>query len=142
MKFPGAKFPDAGEVAIEDANSPHTTAKFSELGDYVLKMTVKEGLLQSSATFHVKVHPSLEKKRLDVVYTKKYKIDNPLWNDRAKALIVSWIPYCIDQINRTDLELGEGGIDNFIESAKALRRGTSWQASWLCIFKCLGTPNS
>ena len=116
-----SKVSGPGEVAIEDANSPHTTAKFSELGDYVLKMTVKEGLLQSSATFHVKVHPSLEKKRLDVVYTKKYKIDNPLWNDRAKALIVSWIPYCIDQINRTDLELGEGGIDNFIESAKALR---------------------
>ena len=35
--------------------------------------------------------------------------------------MVNWIPHCIDQINRTDLKLGQGGIDNFIEAAKALR---------------------
>jgi DUF1680 family protein len=44
-----------------------------------------------------------------------------LWNARAKAMIVNWIPWCIDQINRTGLTLGPGGIDNFIEAGKALR---------------------
>jgi hypothetical protein len=34
--------------------------------------------------------------------------------------MVNWIPHCIDQINRTDLQQGPGGIDNFIEAAKAL----------------------
>jgi len=56
-----------------------------------------------------------------VVYTKKYRIDNPLWDDRAKAIIVNWIPWCIDQINRDTLKLGPGGLDNFIEAGKALR---------------------
>ena len=58
-----------------------------------------------------------------MVYTKPYKIDSPLWNARAKALIVNWIPHCIDQINRTDIprNQGDGGIDNFVEAAKALR---------------------
>src|SRR5262249_47687074 len=55
--------------------------------------------------------------------TKKYKIDSPLWNDRARALIVNWIPHCIDEINSTNIPRGrgDGGIDNFIEAAKALR---------------------
>src|SRR5665213_560154 len=50
---------------------------------------------------------------LDVVYTTHYTIDSPLWNDRAKALIVNWIPHCIDQINSTNIPRGQGdgGID-------------------------------
>jgi DUF1680 family protein len=58
--------------------------------------------------------------RLDAVYGRGFKINSRLWNARAKALIVNWIPHCVDQINRTDLTLGPGGIDNFIEAAKAL----------------------
>ena len=61
------------------------------------------------------------KDRLDVVYTTLYSIDNPMWNERAKTLIVSWIPHVIDQCERTDLTIGQGGLDNFIEAAKALR---------------------
>jgi hypothetical protein len=57
---------------------------------------------------------------LTPVLTKNFKIYSRLWNVRAKALIVNWIPHCIDQINRTDLQEGQGGIDNFIEAAKAL----------------------
>jgi DUF1680 family protein len=62
-------------------------------------------------------------RRLDVVYTKPYRINNPLWNAKAKALIVNWIPHCIDEINSTNIARnhGDGGIDNFIEAAKALR---------------------
>ena len=56
-----------------------------------------------------------------MVYTKHYRIDSPLWNARAKALIVNWIPHCIDMINSTNLTEGQGGIDNFVEASKALR---------------------
>ena len=35
--------------------------------------------------------------------------------------MVSWIPHCIDQINRSDLKQGPGGIDNFVEAGKKLR---------------------
>jgi DUF1680 family protein len=71
----------------------------------------------------VKVNLPPPAARLDVVYTKNYTIDSPLWNDRAKALIVNWIPHCIDQINSTNIprNQGDGGIDNFVEAAKALR---------------------
>ena len=60
-------------------------------------------------------------RRLDVVYTKHYRIDSPLWNARAKAIIVNWIPHCIEMINSTNLAEGQGGIDNFVEAGKALR---------------------
>jgi len=84
-------------------------------------MTAEEGNLSSSSILKIKVQQPPQTERLDVVYTKRYKIDSPLWNDRAKTMIVNWIPWCIDQINRTDLTLGEGGLDNFIEAGKALR---------------------
>ncbi len=59
--------------------------------------------------------------RLEVVYTKKYSIDSPLWNDRAKAMIVNWIPWCIAQCENPNLTIGPGGLDNFIEAAKAIK---------------------
>ena len=58
---------------------------------------------------------------LEPVHTKHYQDQQPAVERRAKALIVNWIPHCIDQINRTDLKQGPGGIDNFVEAAKALR---------------------
>ena len=110
-----------GNVEIKDANTLETTAIFSVTGDYVLALTVTEGELSSVSTLKVKAQQPPQDKRLDVVYTRRYKIDSPLWNVRAKAMIVNWIPWCIDQINRTGLTLGPGGIDNFIEAGKALR---------------------
>jgi len=110
-----------GNVEIKDANTLETTAIFSATGDYVLALTVTEGELSSVSTLKVKAQQPPQDKRLDVVYTRRYKIDSPLWNVRAKAMIVNWIPWCIDQINRTGLTLGPGGIDNFIEAGKALR---------------------
>jgi uncharacterized protein len=42
-----------------------------------------------------------------------------------KAVMMSWIPHRIDQINRTDQSSGsrhsQGGIDNFMEAGKKLR---------------------
>jgi DUF1680 family protein len=108
-----------GEVSFANAGEPATTATFSAVGDYVLKLTAGKGPLSASSTLAVKVVLPPPKDRLDVVYTKKYTIDNPLWNARAKALIVNWIPHCIDKIN--DPNLREGGINNFVEAAKKLK---------------------
>ena len=112
-----------GEVEFTDAHTNVTTATFSKPGDYVLKLTAGSGELATASTLNVKVVMPPPAQRLDVVYTKPYKINNPLWNAKAKALIVNWIPHCIDEINSTNIPHGhgDGGIDNFVEAAKALR---------------------
>jgi DUF1680 family protein len=112
-----------GSVTFSDSTAASSTATFSAPGDYVLKLTASEGDLSSSSSLKVKVVNPPEQAPLNVVYTTHYTIDNPLWNSRVKSLIVHWIPHCIDQINRTDIPRGrgDGGIDNFIEAAKALR---------------------
>ncbi|MHC1733232.1 MAG: glycoside hydrolase family 127 protein [Bacteroidales bacterium] len=110
-----------GAVTFEDSKSDTTSATFTVPGEYVLTLSAQAGKMKASSSLKVSVVNPPEEKRLDVVYTRRYKIDSPLWNDRAKALIVDWIPHCITMIERTDLERGQGGIDNFIEAAKALR---------------------
>ena len=109
-----------GKVTFADAKAPVTTATFSVPGNYVLQLKAENGLTKAVSSLNVKVETPPPTTHLDAVYTKHFKINNPLWNARAKALIVNWIPHCIDQINRTDLQLGPGGIDNFVEAAKAL----------------------
>ncbi|HEY9509637.1 MAG TPA: beta-L-arabinofuranosidase domain-containing protein, partial [Verrucomicrobiae bacterium] len=116
-----SKVSGPGEVNFANAHAVETTATFSQAGDYVLKLTAGEGELSDAATLKVAVDNPPPKERLDVVYTKKYRIDSPLWNARARALIVNWIPHCIEMIERTNLTQGQGGIDNFVEAAKALR---------------------
>lgn len=112
-----------GTVTFANAETNVTTAMFSEPGDYVLKLTAGMGRLSAASTLGVKVILPPPSNRLEVVYTKPYKINSPFWNPRAKALIVNWIPHCIDEINSTNIakNKGDGGIDNFIEAAKALR---------------------
>jgi len=109
-----------GPVTFADAKAPVTTAVFSTPGAYVLKLTADNGQSQVSSTLRVTVDTPPPSTHLSAVYTKNYKISSPLWNHRAKSLIVNWIPHCIDQINRSDLQLGPGGIDNFIEAGKKL----------------------
>ena len=110
-----------GRVSFADAGAPVTTAAFSAPGDYVLRLTAGTGRLSAAATLKVRAVTPPPVQRLDVVYTKHYTIDSPLWNARARALIVNWIPHCIDMNNRTNLTEGQGGIDNFIEAGRALR---------------------
>lgn len=110
-----------GEVTFANPNALETAATFSALGHYTLKLTATEGSLSSDSELKVTVTKPPPVDRLDVVYTKRYQIDSPLWTDRAKAIVINWIPHCIDYINRTNLTQGQGGIDNFIEAAKALR---------------------
>ncbi|HLK13437.1 MAG TPA: beta-L-arabinofuranosidase domain-containing protein [Fimbriimonadaceae bacterium] len=110
-----------GRATFADPTAPTTTATFSAPGEYVLKLTAKGDGPGADSTLTVRAEPAPPKERLDVVYTKSYRIDSPLWNSRAKALIASWIPHCIEFCERTDLREGQGGIDNFIEAGKALR---------------------
>jgi len=119
------KISGPGNVHFSNENSKEGNAVFSIPGDYVIGLNAATGDQNSTSIIKVKVHQPPQEKRLDVVYTKRYKIDSKFWDDRLKSIIVNWIPHCIEQIERTDItpEMGggEGGIDNFIEAAKALR---------------------
>jgi hypothetical protein len=111
-----------GTVVFADAASPVTTAAFSHAGDYVLALECS-GRKGPAPTIEVHVEPAPPIDRLNVVYTRKYSIDSKLWKERAKALIVNWIPHCVTMCERTDIPVmrGDGGIDNFIEAGKANR---------------------
>jgi uncharacterized protein len=116
-----SKVSGPGTVTFADPASPVTTATFSAPGEYVLSVTADSGTAKASSTITVNVELPPPATPLTPVMTKNYRITSPFWSPRAKALIVSWIPHCIDQINRDDLQQGPGGLDNFIEAAKALR---------------------
>ena len=116
-----AKTSGPGNVTFSNVSAKDGSASFSAPGNYVLTLAAGKGTLSAFSSINVKVTAPPQAKRLDVVYTRRYKINSKLWNDRAKVMIVNWIPWCIDEINRTDLSTGQGGIDNFIEAGKALR---------------------
>jgi hypothetical protein len=125
-----------GTVAFADAAAPVTTATFSAVGDYVLQLTASKGPASASSTLAVKLVPPPPEKHLELIDTKAYKIDSPLWNSRAKALIVNWIPHCIKKIS--DPELPQGGINNFIDAANKLagkphgtHRGYVFSNAWV-----------
>jgi DUF1680 family protein len=125
-----------GKVTFADAGAASTTAMFSALGDYVLELTGYKGPLSASSTLNVQVSPAPPAKHLDLIDTSHYKITSPLWKDRTKALMVSWIPHCIERISDPDLR--EGGINNFVEAAKKLRgepaerhRGYVFSNAWV-----------
>jgi DUF1680 family protein len=111
-----------GSVVFADADSPVTTATFSQPGDYLLALEVS-GSKSAAPSIGVHVEPAPPSERLNVVYTRKYSVDGQLWKARTKALIVNWIPHCIAMCERTDIPAmrGDGGIDNFIEAGKANR---------------------
>ena len=131
-----SKLSGPGEVAFENAGGPVTTATFSRAGDYVLKLTAGKGQLSASSTLVVKAAAPPPATHLDLIDTKHYKIDNPLWNSRARALIVNWIPHCIDKIS--DPNLKEGGINNLNDAANKLagkphgpHRGYVFSNAWI-----------
>ena len=110
-----------GEVRFEDTRAPVTTASFTAPGAYVLKLTANNGQTTSASVLNVSVETPPPAKQLDAVYTRNFRINSRFWNARAKALMVNWIPHCIDIISRNDVTLGPGGIDNFVEAGKKLR---------------------
>ena len=108
-----------GTVTFADPLAAETTATFSQTGVYTLSFAGRAGATNLSSTLAVRVADAPPKNRLEVVYTRNYVIDSPLWNDRAKSLVTGWIPHCVDEIN--DPNLKEGGINNFVEAGKKLR---------------------
>lgn len=110
-----------GKVVFADAGAPATRAMATLPGDYVLRLVATADGKQAASTLALHAEAPPPAKRLDVVYTTPYAIHSPLWNARAKSLIVNWIPHCIRYCERTDLTDGQGGIDNFVEAGKALR---------------------
>ena len=131
-----SKVSGPGKVDFEDANAADTTAKFSKAGKYVVKLTAGKGDLSASSAVTVKVDAPPPARHLDLIDTGHYKIDSPLWNKRAKALIVNWIPHCIKKISDPDLR--EGGINNFIDAANKLagkehgrHRGYVFSNAWV-----------
>ncbi|MBL7188189.1 MAG: glycoside hydrolase family 127 protein [Phycisphaerae bacterium] len=125
-----------GNVEFADARAPVTTATFSQAGNYVLKLTAGEGQLRASSELAVRVEAPPPATHLDLIDTRHYTIDNPLWNSRAKALIVNWIPHCVRKIS--DPNLKEGGINNFIDAANKLagkphgrHRGYVFSNAWV-----------
>ncbi len=115
-----SKVSGPGTVTFADPAAPVTTAAFSAPGSYEVKLTLDNGETRAESALKVEVVPESKLVDLLPIYPRSYRIDSPFWGRTAKALMVNWIPHCIDQINRTDLTLGPGGIDNFVEAAKAL----------------------
>ncbi len=104
-----------GEVVFENSGSIDTNAVFSAVGRYVLKLTANNADgLGASDTLQVDVISKPGPSAMRPVYTTPYTIDSQLWNGRAKALVVNWIPHCIKQLS--DPKVEAGGINNFIEA--------------------------
>ena len=112
-----------GPVVFADPAVAVTTATFPAAGDYVLQVEADNGAAKVASALTVKVEPPPPPVELKPVFTRRYAVTGPFWASRVKALITTWIPHCVAQINRTDIPAGrgDGGIDNFIEAAKALR---------------------
>src|SRR5206468_11771867 len=112
-----------GTVTFADPKALVTTALFSAPGEYVVQIAADNGTAKATSTLIVKVELPPPPEQLRFVVTRPYAMTGPFWALRVKALITSWIPYCVDQCNRTDIPpgRGDGGIDNFVEAAKALR---------------------
>ncbi len=111
-----------GDVTFADAAAAVTTARFSALGAYVLKLTADDGQTTASDMLGVTVEPPPPAVHLNPVPTKAYAITSPFWRARAKALIVNWIPHCIAKIE--DPKVPEGGIENFVQAARKLAGAT------------------
>ena len=110
-----------GKVLFADPHAARTSAMVTEAGDYVLEVAATSRGKATASTLRLHAQPAPPAERLEVVYTTPYTITTPFWRERSKALIVNWIPHCIAYCERTDLPDGKGGLDNFVEAAKALR---------------------
>lgn len=110
-----------GAVEFADAGALQTTASFSAPGAYVLQLEAESPAGRSTAQVHVTVEPSPPVRALGEAHVEGFEVTGGFWKPRLRNLIVNWIPHCIRQIERTDLEIGLGGLDNFIEAGKKLR---------------------
>lgn len=110
-----------GAVNFEDPTALETAATFSAPGDYVLRLEAEWPAGKAAANVNVAVEPPPPRPPLDAVQANSFQLTSRFWKPRLRNLIVNWIPHCVRQINRSDLKIGLGGIDNFIEAGKKLR---------------------
>lgn len=110
-----------GKLVFANSTAVETSAMPTAPGDYVVEVSARTSGGTNQATLRLRAQPAPPPERLNVVYTTPYSITSPFWRARVKALIVNWIPHCIDFCEQTDLLDGQGGLDNFVEAAKALR---------------------
>ena len=130
-----SKVSGPGKVIFANAETNVTTATFSKMGDYVLKFTAGDGKSTAASTLRVKVVAPPPGDRLNMVYTQPYQINSRLWNARAKALIVDWIPHCIDEFSETNKAHSNGGKER--HHGKADPRDASGHHS-----RCLDHPHA
>lgn len=116
-----SKVSGPGAVQFADAAALQTTAAFSAPGTYVLQLEAEGPSGRNSARVTVEAEPSPPARALEAAHVEGFAVTGGFWKPRLRNLIVNWIPHCIRQIERTDLEIGQGGIDNFIEAGKKLR---------------------
>jgi hypothetical protein len=55
---------------------------------------------------------------LDPVPPRPFKVSSPLWKGRLKTQLTVWLPHVIAKLS--DVNLPEGGIQNFVEAGKKL----------------------
>jgi DUF1680 family protein len=108
-----------GNVTFADPSALTTNASFSAPGVYVLEMTAHAPGESAASTLTVKVETPPPAKQFDVVHMRTWSVDSTLWDHRMKALVVSWIPHCVEVLENPNITAG--GIDNFIEAGKKLR---------------------
>lgn len=129
-----------GIVTFADPAAATTSATFSKAGTYQLRVTATNGETTATSTLTVKVELPPPVRQLSPVVTTRYSLSSPLWSARTKILMTKWIPHCITQCTRPDIPAGrgDGGLDNFIEAAKALRgephaahRGYVFSNAWV-----------
>lgn len=113
-----------GQVEFAEARAAATTARFSQPGDYCLKLTAVDGEAKAEATVRIAVVQPPPKSPLGYVEPCSFKLDSPFWNARIKAQIVHWIPHCADKLNESDLK--EGGMNNFVQAGNKLA-GRPWK---------------
>jgi uncharacterized protein len=104
------------EVQFADPHALSTDATCAAPGDYVVRITAKQGGEAAFADVHITVRDFRPVPGQSEVLTRHYELTSPLWQARTKALIVNWIPHCVAEIDRPDLK--EGGIQNLVEAGK------------------------
>ncbi len=107
-----------GQVTFANASAVETRARFSAVGDYVLKLAADDGQSSASGWVHVTVTAKPSAPPLRPVWTTPYQVSSPFWRPRLKNLIVNWIPHCVQKCQ--DPAAQEGGIENFVQAAKKL----------------------
>ncbi|HOW72617.1 MAG TPA: glycoside hydrolase family 127 protein [Phycisphaerae bacterium] len=104
-----------GTATFAEADKLETTAQFAEPGDYLLKLTARNGDRSASDTLKVRVERAATARHLQPVPNAGYKVNSPFWGPRLKYQIENWIPHCIAQLSKPGLK--EGGFENFIQAA-------------------------